>query len=226
MEALKLTIELADFMAAPQMPFHLDSLCHALVARRLGLMEAREENQAAIHEALGEVLARDESDPKRVYRASVFRSQGRVAHHQIYLIRRNDLGDVAENQLKGFLKRSGQQIQTAFGRERHWMVHHRMIWPERVVADCIGDGEGLEALLAGAGGHHGLTHLGALARIGAGKVKRWRIEPGEDATAGTQRVYGQTFDGAVGLMGRCTPPYFWRHAQEPVFATPDAMTAL
>lgn len=226
MQALKLTVELADFMAAPEMPIHLDSLCHALMAQRLGLMEGVAENQSAITDALDRVLARHQTDPRRVYRASVFRAEGPVLHHKIGIVRRNDFCDVAEQQLEGFLDRKGNKLSGSIGRERHALFMRPMIWPQYVVADCVGDRHALIDLLKGHAKHPGLTHLGALRRIGAGAVKRWTLEASEDESAGTQRFYGETFEGAIGLIGRCTPPYFWRHDKEPVFTSPTAMTAL
>lgn len=226
MEPLRLTIELADYMAAPEMPFHLDSLCHALMAQRLGLMDGVAEHQAAITQALRRVLDCHEDDPRQVYKASVFHAEGPVLLHKTGIIRRNDFGDVAEQQLKGLLDRRGKKISASIGRERHAMFMRPLIWPHRVVADCVADREAMENLLRGGGRCAGLTHLGALRRIGAGEVKRWSLEPIEDRAAGTQRFYSAPFEGAVALVGRCTPPYFWRHDKEPVFAPPQTLTAL
>jgi len=76
MRPLRIDISLRTYMRSPEHLIHLDSILHELIAARMEVRSDAPEAQDEITRRLDKVLARDESDPERVYCASALMFSG------------------------------------------------------------------------------------------------------------------------------------------------------
>jgi len=174
------------------------------------------EAQDEITRRLDKVLARDESDPERVYCASALMFSGSVERFTETIIRKTSVGHIAEDQLSGFLGRRAMQIQTASGRERNFLISTPLSWPESIHAECIADEASLRDLIGD------LTHIGGGRRLGHGAIAQLNISDGSN-DGWRRRIFSAPAEDRVKLIARCSPPYFRRDARQECFADRQAL---
>lgn len=211
LKPLKITFNLASRMVDPDKPIHLDGLL--AWARVQQAIRADEPNPYNFGNNLP--LAKETQDSLSVWKASALLFE-RKHVESFAFTKRNDPHDIAikkrENN-KGILEFGKKnKVDLQRGAYKQFQDFIPTIWPNKIVAYCVGDKTEIKNLL------NEISFLGKYSRMGLGKIKSIQIE--EDDTAHElwqQRFMPWPLDEYFPLTGKATPPY-WDHNITDIFS--------
>ncbi len=206
-QPLRITWQLGFPMVLGDMPLHLDGVL--AWARASQAADDGIPFQEVIHDL---PLAREERDGQWVWKASMIRVDRDAPTSHVVFRRQTDfvaLHDMArETKAVTFRSRKPK----AAGSYKNWQQQAPLVQARTAVAWCIGDRDGIHALL------DRVDHLGKLARLGYGRVNGFRIEIDSEAEWRWQcRMLPWEHEGYVRTVGNARPPYWRRDLRQIVW---------
>ncbi|RQZ31662.1 type IV CRISPR-associated protein Csf3 [Burkholderia sp. Bp9017] len=221
-------------MVAGAHPLHLDALiAYAIVEESLRAAGAWEADPKTLRELADFPLPleRDQRDDARCWKASAIVPGGDPGPHSMrFWTRKTDAYDMArrieggqiEGRYKFPLKQYAYKVDTARGLLKQQFKFFPVRQVEQVHAWCVGDEDRLVDLLSPETGY--VTHLGAKARMGYGRIRSFHIERDDAARDLWQRrVLPWPHEGAEAVAMATRPPYWAVDTRGIAYVTPDLL---
>ena len=218
MNGLRVTIRLSGAMQRPRRIMHLDGVLSAM-----RVQQAEDDGDPDPWSVQHDLpIERYEFGGEWVFKASAFRFERPREPHLIPMTARTSVVRVAEDIDRGVLAHRSEAMNRSGGPFKSSMFSTHAQWIDCAVAECVGDADGVRALLSR------LKHFGGRRSIGLGAVldveveecaaPAWHLRTLPAESADDPRMTGLLADHAPSTNALRAP--YWRRTSERMALVP------